>query len=122
VLSVYGYNDRIPADWHLMFDRDSNKSRFRIDYPTIVPHFVTKKLHLFGVADQLMEDLRLPIYDRELTICDVLKHADKLDRELFNQSIKRYIRDPKKDISRLIEYGKFVRVASKIDQWIGAWL
>ncbi len=121
-LHHYGYIDRTPAEWHLMFDRDSNKSRFKIDYPSITPHFVMKKYLEFGVSEQVEEDLNLPIYDRERTICDVLKHANKLDRELFNQSIQRYIRDPKKDIIRLVEYGKFMRVTSKIDHWIGVWL
>jgi predicted transcriptional regulator of viral defense system len=121
-LFFYGYIDRQPAEWHLMFNRDSNKSRLRIDYPCIVPHFVMKKFHDFGISDSRSDGLKLPIYDRERIMCDVLKYANKLDRELVNQSIQRYIRDPHKDIYRLMEYGKYLRVAAKIDQWIGVWL
>lgn len=121
-LFFYGYVDRQPAEWHLMIDRNSNKSRFRIDYPCIVPHFVSRKFYEFGISTQAMNGLKLPIYDRERTICDVMKYVNKLDRELVNQSIQRYIRDPHKDIYRLMEYGKFMRVSVKIDQWIGVWL
>lgn len=39
-LRYYGYSDRTPAEWHLAVSKDSGKSRFKIDYPFVKPHYI----------------------------------------------------------------------------------
>jgi hypothetical protein len=62
------------------------------------------------------------IYDREKTICDMLLHRSKVDAEVFNTAIQRYILDPEKREARLMTYAKQLRVEKKVKEVLGIWL
>lgn len=62
------------------------------------------------------------IYDRDRTICDVLRNMNKMDKEIFNKAIQGYVNDPQKNVPNLIEYAKTMRVWNKVKNLIGVWL
>lgn len=121
-LYYYGYTDRTPDIWHIAVDRDSNKKRFRIEYPLIKPHYLDSKYLNIGVTEGNINGIDVRIYDRDRTICDVIRYANKLDREILNRAIQAYLADAGKNIIRLIEYAKQLRVYKKVQLWIGVWL
>ena len=45
-----------------------------------------------------------------------------MDAEIFNKAIQAYIRDPQKDVPRLMEYAKILRTEKKVRKIIGVWL
>jgi predicted transcriptional regulator of viral defense system len=121
-LSYYGYSDRIPDRWHLAFDRDINKKRLKINYPPVKPYYFMSHILEIGVAEEGMNSSNVRIYNRERTICDVLRYSNKMDREIVNKAIQNYLKDSDKDIRKLIMYSKKLRVYKKVQQWIGVWL
>ncbi|MHB1394169.1 MAG: type IV toxin-antitoxin system AbiEi family antitoxin domain-containing protein [Clostridia bacterium] len=121
-LFIYGYTDRTPDAWHLVFNRDINKKRLQINYPHIVPYYMEPHLLAIGVTHDNVNGIELQICDRDRTICDILRHSEKIDREVLNKSIQNYLKDNKKNIQNLIQYSKSLRVYSKVQQWIGVWL
>ena len=121
-LFFYGYSDRTPDIWHLAFNRDINKKRILINYPPIMPHYIESHLLNIGVAHENFNGSHLQIYDRDRTICDILRHSSKMDREIVNKAIQNYLKDDLKNIRNLIQYSKSLRVYSKVQQWIGVWL
>lgn len=121
-LFFYGYTDRTPDAWHLAFNRDINKKRLHVNYPPIKPYYIEPYLLGVGVAHENINGTELRIYDRERTICDVLKYSGKIEREILNKAIQSYLKDDKKNIQNLIQYAKTLRVYSKVQQWIGVWL
>ena len=121
-LYYHGYTDRTPASWHLAVDKDSTKSRFNIQYPPVQPYYSEGKYLDIGVETTAIQGVELRVYDRERTICDVVRYANKMDREVINKAIQAYIKDPKKNIARLIEYAKQLRALQKIKVWVGVWL
>ena len=42
-----------------------------------------------------------------------------MDREIINKAIQAYVKDPKKNVTRLIEYAKRLRALQKIKVWVG---
>lgn len=156
-LYFYKYLDLVPRVWDLAFDRDVNKRRLSLTYPSIRPYFMEPYLLEIGIGDEKFRgyDVVVPevgsgsgargggvearsgigagagnggggaelrIYDRERLICEVLRRANKIDREILNAALRAYIGDEKKNIPRLIEYSKELRVYSKVQQWIQIWL
>jgi hypothetical protein len=167
-LYFYKYLGLVPRVWDLAFDRDVNKRRLSLTYPSIRPYFMESYLLEIGISDEkfrgyesvgggaggsvVLDDARgsrgrsgidavagavehgsadygncgggaeLRIYDRERLICEVLRRANKIDRETLNAALRAYIGDEKKNIPRLIEYSKELRVYSKVQQWIQIWL
>ena len=121
-LFYYGYSDRTPSEWHLAVDRDVQKSRFKIDYPFVKPHYIEPQIISIGLAEGSIDGNKIRIYDKERTICDCLKYMAKMDKELFNKAIQGYIKDNSKNIPNLIQYAKLLRVEKKVKDLIGVWL
>lgn len=121
-LFYYRYSDRTPLAWHLAVSKDSNKSRFKIDYPFTKAYFVEPSILELGAVDGEMDGNPVRIYDKERTICDCLRYMGKMDREIFNKAIRCYVEDNEKNIPRLAEYAKKLRVAKKVKTIIGVWM
>ena len=62
------------------------------------------------------------IYNKERMICDCLKFEEKLERNVLQQAVLMYLREPQKDIQRLMEYAKERKVIQKVQNRIGVWL
>ena len=62
------------------------------------------------------------IYDRDRTICDVLRNMSKMDKEIFNKAVQGYVKDTQKNIPNLMKYAKELRVQKKAKELIGVWL
>ena len=121
-LQYYGYTDRTPSAWCLAVDKHSTKSRFNIDYPSVKPHYIPEEQMALGVEMVNIEDTELKIFNRERVICDCLRQENKMDVEVFNKAIQAYIKDPKKNVPRLMEYAKILRTENKVRKMIGVWL
>lgn len=121
-LFIYGYIDRTPNEWHLAVVRGSARPRFNIDYPKIKPYYVDEKYMSIGKIKYIYESQQINIYDRDRTLCDVIRYSNKIDKELVNQAVMSYINDSKKNISNLMKYAKQMRVEKKVKMMIGMWL
>ncbi len=121
-LMHYGYTDRIPLAWQIAVDRDSEKSQYKIDYPLIEVFYIEPKLLEIGLDVIQVEEVEIKIFNRDRTICDVLRYENKLEREVFTNAIKRYIKDPKKNVRNLFEYAEKFNIKNKVQTYIGVWL
>lgn len=102
-LRHYGYSDRTPGVWHLAVSKDSGKSRFKIDYPFVKPHYVEPELLELGMCSGEMDGHTVRVYDKDRTICDCIRWRNKMDREIFNQAVQNYVADPQKKRSPAAE-------------------
>ena len=121
-LRYYGYSDRTPGDWHLAVSKDSGKSRFKIDYPFVKPYYVEPAVLELGLTTGTMDGHAIRIYDKDRLICDCLRYRNKMDKEIFNKAIQKYIADPEKSIPKLMEYAGPLRVKKLSKDLIGVWL
>ena len=121
-LRYYGYSDRTPGNWHLAVSKDSGKSRFKIDYPFVKPYYVEPAVLELGLTTGTMDGHAIRIYDKDRLICDCLRYRNKMDKEIFNKSIQKYIADPEKSIPKLMEYAGPLRVKKLAKDLIGVWL
>jgi len=121
-LRYYGYSDRTPGNWHLAVSKDSNKSRFKIDYPFVRPYYMEPSVLELGLITGEMDGHSIRIYDKDRVICDCLRYRNKMDKEIFNKAIQTYINDPGKSIPKLLEYAETLRVKKIAKDLIGVWL
>lgn len=121
-LFYYKYSDRNPAEWNITVDKNTSRQRTKIDYPFVKAYRVESALLPLGETDGIIELTKVRIYDRDRTICDVLRNMSKMDKEIFNKAIQSYVKDPQKNIPNLMEYAKALRVQKKVNDLIGLWL
>lgn len=115
----YGYSDRTPLEWTIALPRTITRTRLRVDSPRIKPYFISKDLFLLGRTEQIINGVKLGMYDRERTICDCFKYQGKIDSEMFNKAILAYSKDVKKNIGNLIAYAEKMRVYKKMSEIMG---
>src|SRR6056297_1826544 len=100
-LVYYNYSNRIPKSWQITVDKHSNPKKYNLSYLNIKPYFIKDKYRQISVNYITMDNVKVPIYDRDKTICDILRYEKKIDNEVFTNAIKNYIKDDKKNIRYL---------------------
>lgn len=121
-LFYYKYSDRNPAEWSFSVNKNVSKLRINVDYPFIKAYRVEPELVTLGETEGEIDSHKVRIYDRDRTICDVLRNMNKMDKEIFNKAVQGYVKDPKKNIPNLMEYAKVLRVQKRVKHLIGVWL
>ncbi len=121
-LFFYQYSDRNPAEWNITIDKNVSRSRTNIDYPFVKAYRVEPDLVPLGETKGSINFVDVRIYDRDRTICDVLRNMNKMDKEIFNKAIQGYVKDQKKNIPNLMEYAKVLRLQKRVKDLIGVWL
>ncbi|WP_366923565.1 type IV toxin-antitoxin system AbiEi family antitoxin domain-containing protein [Metallumcola ferriviriculae] len=121
-LMHYGYTDRIPLALQIAVDKNSKKNQYDINYPAIEPYYLLPKFIEVGVGTMEVEGVKVRIYNRDRTICDVLRYENKLEKEVFSCAIRRYARDTKKNVRRLFEYAEIFNIKKKVQTYVGVWL
>ncbi len=121
-LFYYQYSDRNPAEWNITIDKNVSRSRTNIDYPFVKAFRVEPDLVSLGETKGSINFVDVRIYDRDRTICDVLRNMNKMDKEIFNKAIQGYVKDQKKNIPNLMEYAKVLRLQKRVKDLIGVWL
>ena len=118
----YSYTDRIPAAWQIAVDRNSEKSQYDIEYPLIEPYYQDPKFLSIGVSTYEVQGVRISIFDRDRTMCDLMRYEKKLEKEVVTNAVMRYIKDPQSNIRHLFEYAEVFNITKKIQSQIGKWL
>lgn len=60
----------------------------------------------------------VPVYDLERTICDVIRSRSRIGTETFLAALKAYADSPKKDLNKLYQYAKQLRVSKVLRQYL----
>ena len=118
----YRYSDRNPVEWNISIDKNVSRQRTKIDYPFVKAYRVEPALVTLGETTDKIDFIDVRIYDRDRTICDVLRNMNKMDKEIFNKAIQSYVKDPKKNIPNLMRYAKELRIQKRVKDLIGVWL
>ena len=118
----YEYTDRIPLAWQIAVNKNSEKSQYKMDNFFVEPYYLEPKYTEVGIDRIQLNEITIKIYDRDRTICDVLRYEKKIEKEVFSNAIQRYIKDKKKNIRNLFKYAEVFNIKNKVQTYIGVWL
>lgn len=121
-LYYYHYIDQKPYAWHLAVDKNTSKSRFKMEYPVIMPYYTEPDVLKIGVTEIPFAGSSMKIYTKERMMCDCLKYEEKLERDVFKRALLAYIADGTKDIAQLLTIARERKVLQKVHNTIGVWL
>ena len=123
-LYAYGYLEKKPYGYQLSVDKNTSKSRFKLDFPKVTPLYAEPETLEFGVSEISFgkDGAKMKIFEKERLICECLKYVEKMERAIFKEGMLAYIRDPKKDAAKLMSYARERKVVKKVQTMIGVWL
>ena len=115
-LFYYGYSDKTPLLWTIAVPRKISRSKIKIDSLPCKVYYVQEDKLDIGKTEGIFNGIKLPVYDRERTICDCFKHKSKMDNEMFNKAINAYVSDNNKNLSNLSKYSKEMTVYKRVTE------
>jgi len=105
-LYFYGLTDRTPFLLDMTFP-----STVRINNDSLSPHYIKPELLSLGETVLSLEDgTKIKIYDKERTICDIIRDRNKIDPQIFNTAIKEYFKQNNKNLNLLYKYAKKLKI------------
>jgi len=121
-LYAYGYIKRKPYGYQIAVDKNTSKSRFKLEFPQVTPFYAEPETLQSGVDRIDFGNAKMQIFDKDRLICECLKYEDKMERAVFQEGVLSYIKDEKKNIANLMKYARERRVVKKVQSMIGVWL
>lgn len=119
-LSYYNFSTFEPAEVHVAIHRDDR---------TLPPEFPPVRLFSFsgaryeiGIIEEEIERHHVHIYDREKTICDVIRFRRTLGETIAYESLRTYVEGTQKNLDRLLEYAGQLRMRRSVELMIRAYL
>ncbi len=110
----YGYSDFSPREWSIAVPRTASRAVKNIEEFPIRAYYTQKEFLAIGKSVDNFNDVLLPVYDRERTICDCFKYRTKLDNEIFNKAVNAYAVDEKKNLANLSKYAKEMKLYARV--------
>lgn len=114
---MHGLSERVPLIYEITVIKGYNaslKSRENVEL-----YFVNKDIFELGKIEiESPQGKIVPIYDIERTLCDMLKSKQNQDIEIIKYAFKTYVKSSKKDIYKLIEYAKKLKVDKEVNTYL----
>lgn len=113
-LYLQGFTDIIPNEMEVTVYKGYNPHRIS---GSVRIHYVTKEIYDLGMTEsQTMFGNTVKVYDLERTICDFIKNRSEIETELFSKTINKYVRYENKDLNKLYEYSKKIKIYEKVKE------
>lgn len=112
-LYLYGLSNRIPIKYDITVNQGYNG---KLQAENNVNLFYIKRnlLELGLTSYNLSSGYKIKIYNLERTICDIIKNKNRLDQEIVNKAIREYFYNKNKNILKLYEYAKKLKIYDKV--------
>lgn len=115
-LFYYGYSDRTPLGWNIAVPRTITRTKIKINNFAYKVYFVQNDKLALGKTEGIFNGIKLPVYDRERTVCDCFKYRSKMDNEIFNKAINAYVADKEKNLGNLSRYARELGIYKKVTE------
>lgn len=120
-LFIHDLTDKDPLLYSVTVPRDASKKRLRssgINVTTVKP-----EVHSIGITTtKTIYGREIQVYDVERTICDIIKHKNKMNKDMFYMALKRYSARTDKDLRRLMKYANQLAIEKKVTMYMEGFL
>lgn len=115
-LSIYELTTSLPNAHNIALPRNTKVSM--PDYPNIQVYYWGDLPYSLGITGMEVNGHNIKIYDLEKSVCDAIKHRGKLGEDITLEVLKNYIQLQNKDLNKLMQYAKLLRIAPITEQYI----
>lgn len=116
-LYLHGLSERIPLVYNITLPYGYSGALQK--EKNVLLNFVKKELLNLGVVEvESPFGMKIKVYDIERTICDIIKHKNKMDAEIFSKALKFYAKRKDKNINKLMRYAKKMNIEKKVAEYM----
>ncbi|GGH61517.1 transcriptional regulator [Paenibacillus silvae] len=116
-LSYYELTTYNPWEYQIAIHRSSKKPKLP-DYPPIKIIYLADAQYNIGIDEVDINGSVVRIYDREKTICDMVRYREKLGMDLMKEGLRNYLKSSNKNITKLVSYADKLRIQTVLQKYL----
>ena len=106
----------IPPSFCIAIDA-KRKLKIPGELPMTLYYWKAKNLE-FGIEERNISGYRVRITNLERSVCDAVKYRNKIGLDLCSEIIRSYIRKRERNLSRLADYAKKLRIEKVLNNYL----
>ena len=87
-------------------------------FPQVELHHYTESILNIGVTEMEIDGFIIKVYDAERSVCDAVKFRNKIGIDVCSEIINNYIERPDRNLSKLMDAARQLRVAKILEQYL----
>lgn len=114
--NIHGLSTATPQAYHVAIKRGR-----RVQKPTYPPmefHHISDEIYELGVEERIISGYKVKLYNKERSVCDAIKHRNKVGIEVCAEVVKSYLASPKRNLTRLRDYAAKLRVGNILERYL----
>jgi predicted transcriptional regulator of viral defense system len=112
----YGMTTQVPDAYYIAIER-----KRKIKLPEVIDInlvYQSAELLEIGKTTTTIEGIEVAIYDRERCLCDAVKYRNKIGIDVMAEILNAYLIGPERNLSRLADYAKKLRVFNILSTYL----
>lgn len=114
--SIHQLTTSMPQAFHVAIKRDRKVTV--PSFPKLELHHYTESILEIGVISMEIDGFRIKLYDVERSVCDAVKFRNKVGIDVCSEIINNYLVRPNKNLSKLMDYARLLRVGTILEQYL----
>ena len=112
--SIHQLTTSMPQAFHIAIKRGRKVSI--PSFPRMEVHHYTENLLKIGVISMIIDGFNIRLYDVERCVCDAVKFRNKVGMDVCSEIINNYLERPDRNLSKLMDYARRLRVGKILEQ------
>ena len=112
----YGLTTQIPDGFYVAIEK--HRKVVVPEISSIVLCYWEEKYCTMGIEEAIIANHKVKIFCMEKSVCDAVKFRNKIGTEVAVEILRNYLKRKDRNISRLMDYAKQMRVLSTMKQYL----
>ena len=114
--NIHQLTTSMPQAFHVAIKRGRKVSV--PSFPKIEVHHYTEHLLNIGAISTIIDNFNVRLYDVERCVCDAVKFRNKVGMDVCSEIINDYLERPDRNLSKLMDYARKLRVGTILEQYL----
>lgn len=115
---IHELSTTVPHRFHLALPRTTKISA--TGYPPLALHYLSKQVYELGIEEIIIDGHKVKCYDLERSVCDAVKFRSKAGEDAMLEVIRNYMCRNDKNLNRLQQYAKMLRIEKIMTPYLKA--
>lgn len=114
--SIHHLTTSMPQAYHIAVKR--GRKIAVPSFPQVELHYYSESLLDIGVIEASIDGFKSRLYDIERCVCDAVKFRNKIGIDVCSEIINNYLDRPDRNLSRLMDYARLLRVGGILEKYL----
>ena len=106
----------VSSDYHITI---AKKAKIVLpNYPPIKLYYWDANALSLGIIETVIQETPVKMYDIEKTVCDIIRLRNKIGIDIAKEVLKNYLKRPNRNIAKLNEYARQLRISTILSNFL----